>query len=82
MELDQSFEISPLEESRHLHHVCGHCSYSTADKSNLYVCPKQYSFLRSQWGWHGSMIYLACTSILHTYMLLCFILCQRLSISC
>jgi hypothetical protein len=36
----------------------------------LYVCPKQYSFLRSQWGWHGSMIYmyLACTSILHTYM--------------
>jgi hypothetical protein len=24
------------------------CSYFTADKSNLYVCPKQYSFLRSQ----------------------------------
>ena len=35
MELDQSFEISPLEESRHLHHVCDHCSYSTADKSNF-----------------------------------------------
>ena len=35
MKLDRSFEISPLEESRHLHHVCDHCSYSTADKSNF-----------------------------------------------
>ena len=35
MELDQSFEISPLEESRHLYHVCDHCSHSTADKSNF-----------------------------------------------
>jgi hypothetical protein len=34
-------------------------------KAFSFCCPKQYSFLRSQWGWHGYMIYLACTSILH-----------------